>query len=295
MSEVRWIKISTNMFDDDKIRLIETLPDGDSILVIWVKLLVLAGRVNQRGEIFVNDEVPFTEEMLATIFHRKINTVRLALQTFSKFRMIEIQHDQTILITNWNKHQSVEGLEKIRQMNLERVRRHRLKERIGDCNVTRNVTMRDGVTLALRNGSPQNKNESKETDKPPTVPQGGQRNASEEISDAETAKRLICETILNGKNPARPWSDRAQQRLAELLPIPKSEIDDIAWFRSIPKSDDVPELKARRDPITETTLMDFWGDEVQRAKEYRRKYYSRERWDIEEHLSQQQSTAERRG
>jgi hypothetical protein len=94
-----------------------------------------------------------------------------------------------------------------------------------------------------------------------------------EVSDPTVAKELICSKILNGKNPQRPWSFQAQARLRELLPIPLAEIDDIGWFRSIEKSDDIPELKARRDPITETTLMDFWGDEVQRAREYRRKYY----------------------
>jgi hypothetical protein len=125
--------------------------------------------------------------------------------------------------------------------------------------------------------------ERKGREVPPAVPQGGQGNDYDEISDVVAAKALICKTILNGKNPSRPWSYQAQQRLAELLPIPKSEIENIAWFRSIPKSDDVPELKARRDPITETTLMDFWGDEVQRAKEYRRKYYQRG----EEHLQKQ--------
>ena len=53
------------MFKDDKIRLIETMPEGDSILVIWVKLLTLAGEQNQRGEIIgVNELIPYTEDML---------------------------------------------------------------------------------------------------------------------------------------------------------------------------------------------------------------------------------------
>ena len=43
---VKWIKISTSMFDDEKIRYLEQMPEADSILAIWVKLLVLAGQKN---------------------------------------------------------------------------------------------------------------------------------------------------------------------------------------------------------------------------------------------------------
>src|SRR5439155_1810444 len=127
MSGVSWIKVRTDMFDDEKIRLIEQLPEADSVLVIWVKLLALAGQKNANGEIFINDEMPYTDEMLSTIFHRKLNTVRLALKTFQKFRMIDIAEDQTIVICNWAKHQNVEGLDKIRQQNLKRQRRQREK------------------------------------------------------------------------------------------------------------------------------------------------------------------------
>ena len=67
MSGVHWIKIRTDMFDDEKIRIIEQLPEADSILVIWVKLLALAGQKNANGEIFVNDEMPYTDELLATM------------------------------------------------------------------------------------------------------------------------------------------------------------------------------------------------------------------------------------
>ena len=46
MSDVKWIKITTGIFDDDKILLIESLPEADSIIVIWFKLLCLAGKQN---------------------------------------------------------------------------------------------------------------------------------------------------------------------------------------------------------------------------------------------------------
>ena len=109
--EVKWIKIVTDIFDDEKMLLIEGLPSADSIIVIWFKLLCLAGKNNNSGVFLLNDTIPYTDEMLATIFRRDINTVRLALQTFNRFGMVEIIND-TITIPNWSKHQTLDAYEK---------------------------------------------------------------------------------------------------------------------------------------------------------------------------------------
>lgn len=110
MSEVKWIKVTTDIFDDEKILLIESLPDADSIIVIWFKLLCLAGKCNNSGVFMMNDKIAYTESMLATIFRRKETTVRLALETFANFGMVEII-DNVITIPNWGKHQSVDKIE----------------------------------------------------------------------------------------------------------------------------------------------------------------------------------------
>jgi phage replisome organizer, putative, N-terminal region len=80
MAEVKWIKITTNMFDDEKIKLIDAMPERDTIHYIWIRLLVQAGKTNANGYIFLNENVPYTEEMLSTIFNRPLNSVRLALK-----------------------------------------------------------------------------------------------------------------------------------------------------------------------------------------------------------------------
>lgn len=110
MAEVKWIKIVTDIFDDEKILLIESMPEADSIIVIWFKLLCLAGKTNNSGVFMLNERIPYTEEMLSTIFRRPLNTVRLALKTFETYGMIEIV-DGAITIPNWSKHQSVDRLE----------------------------------------------------------------------------------------------------------------------------------------------------------------------------------------
>lgn len=118
MSEVKWIKITTNIFDDEKIRLIDSMPDNDAIIVIWFKLLILAGKSNNEGVLALSDKLYYTEEMLATIFNRKLSTVKLALETFEKLGMIE--KGDFISITNWGKYQSTDKLKQIKTQQNER-------------------------------------------------------------------------------------------------------------------------------------------------------------------------------
>ena len=129
MSDVKWIKITTDLFDDEKIILIETLPDSYAIIVVWIKLLCLAGKMNNSGVFLMNDSLPYTEKMLATIFRMKESTVSLALQTFEQFGMIE-KVDGVITIPNWGKHQSLEKLEARKKYQREYHREYRKRQKL---------------------------------------------------------------------------------------------------------------------------------------------------------------------
>lgn len=128
MAEVKWIKIVTDIFDDEKILLIESLPEPDGLIVIWFKLLCLAGKQNNSGVFLMNNKIPYTEEMLATIFRRPANTIKLALQTFENFGMIEIVNG-VITIPNWDKHQKLDQLELAREQTRKRVAKHRAMQK----------------------------------------------------------------------------------------------------------------------------------------------------------------------
>lgn len=142
--EVKWIKIVTDIFDNRKIRQIEVMPDGDSILVIWFKLICLAGRINDNGLVYVTEDIPYTDEMLAAQFNRPLATVRLALNIFQKFKMIEIV-DDFLCLPSWEKYQSADRLEKMRANNAERQARYKAKKRAelnaGKQEVTSPVTL----------------------------------------------------------------------------------------------------------------------------------------------------------
>jgi predicted phage replisome organizer/uncharacterized phage protein (TIGR02220 family) len=124
ITDIKWIKIITSIFDDEKIKVIESLPESDSIIVIWFKLLCLAGKVNNAGLIYISSDMPYNEESLSRVMGRKIETVRLALKTFLQFKMIDIQSD-IIIILNWEKHQSTDKLLRIQEQNKERSQKYR--------------------------------------------------------------------------------------------------------------------------------------------------------------------------
>lgn len=111
MADVKWIKITTDIFDDEKILLIESMPSADSIIVIWFKLLAFAGKQNNDGVFLMSNRIAYTDEMLASIFRRDVKVIRFALDTFEAFGMIEII-DNVITIPNWNKHQTLDAYEK---------------------------------------------------------------------------------------------------------------------------------------------------------------------------------------
>lgn len=140
MADIKWIKIVTDMFDNRKIRQIECLPDGDSIIVIWMKLLCLAGQTNDNGMVYFTKDIPYTEQMLAQQFNRPLTTIQMALKTFEQFGMVELV-DNILHISNWEKYQNIEGMEKIREQTRKRVAKHRANQKLLESNVTCNVTV----------------------------------------------------------------------------------------------------------------------------------------------------------
>ena len=128
-SNIKWVKLSTDIFDNRKIRQIECLPEGDGIIVVWLKLLCLAGNVNDNGMIYFTKDIPYTEQMLAAQFNRPIALIQLALKTFEAFKMIQIV-ENILQISNWEKYQNAEKLNEIREYNRIAQQRSRAKKKL---------------------------------------------------------------------------------------------------------------------------------------------------------------------
>ena len=141
MSEVKWIKITTDMFENRKIRHLRKLPDGNNIVLIWVMLLSLAGKCNAGGMIFLTENIPYTPKMLADELDFEENTVILALDALESLGMI--RRDGFLVIEDWAAHQNADGLDKIREQNRNRVANYRQRQKalqenngVTLCNVT---------------------------------------------------------------------------------------------------------------------------------------------------------------
>lgn len=126
-SAVQWIKITTDIFDDEKILLIDSMPDSDEIIIIWFKLLCFAGKQNNKG-VFMMNNIPYTTKMLSTIFRRSEETVIKALKIFEEFGMIQYING-TITITNWGKHQNLDKIEANNEYMRNYMREYRKKQK----------------------------------------------------------------------------------------------------------------------------------------------------------------------
>ena len=126
-NDVKWIKITTDIFDDEKIILIESLPDAYAIITVWFKLLCFAGKQNNSG-VFMMGQMAYTDKMLATIFRMKESTVTMALQTFQQFGMVEIIGG-VITIPNWGKHQTLDQLESKKEYMRNYMKEYREKQK----------------------------------------------------------------------------------------------------------------------------------------------------------------------
>lgn len=208
MTEVKWIKIVTDIFDDEKILLIESMPERDGIIVIWFKLLCLAGKQNNGGVFMLNDRIPYTDEMLATIFRRNLNTVRLALQTFEKFGMIEIVND-AITIPNWGKHQNLDQLESKKKYMREYMQDYRQKQREIACKT-------NSKTNSKTNVSSLDKDIDKERDKDKDIILADKPQQSDtEIQSVVDAYHSICLDLPKIRTLTKQRRSTVKARLSE--------------------------------------------------------------------------------
>lgn len=119
MCEVKWIKITINMFDNRKIKHIRKLPEGNNMVLIWIMLLTMAGRCNSGGFIFLTENIPYTPKMLADELGFEESVICMALKVFEELEMVSMDESQ-LSIPGWDEYQNAEGLEKIREYEAKR-------------------------------------------------------------------------------------------------------------------------------------------------------------------------------
>ena len=143
---MQWIKVFTNIFANPKMQLLLKERDGDTFFRVWIQLLVIAGLSMQGGKIMMSENTPMTVENLATITHKSFKKIQNILDKLIHFEMI-ICEDNVYRIKNWDKYQSADKYEIVKEQNRERQRRFREKNKYdNNANVTLGNETEDNKT-----------------------------------------------------------------------------------------------------------------------------------------------------
>lgn len=206
MAEIAWVKLSTELFDNSKIKYIRTMPEGNNILLIWIFLLTMAGKCNSDGLIFLTEDIPMSDEMLADLSSFEVNVVRMALGVFDRLGMIQWSgaNNEYIGISGWEKYQSVDKLQDIRKKNAKRQKEYRLrqleaaKELPDNSNVTVTSSVTSPVTLRNVTVTEQNKNKEKEldTEEEKDIPPISPADMMEKILNEYSFENLLSEKLI---------------------------------------------------------------------------------------------------
>lgn len=109
MKERRYVRFRVDMYEDTKFKIIDRMPERDVIYYIWTRIVILAGRVNLDGNLYMSKNIPYTLKTLAIEFNRDENQVKLALDTFIDLEMVEVVEENIYKVKNFAKHQKYQN------------------------------------------------------------------------------------------------------------------------------------------------------------------------------------------
>ena len=143
MANLQWLKLSTNFFDNNKIKLLESEKDGDTLIRVWIQLLTIAMKCNYQGRLSITEDKPMTVDEFSKIMGKSRKKITKCLEKFEELKMIIIE-DDFYKIKNWSKYQSADKLEEIRLQNCLRQQKYREKKK--------SENEKSDVTVTLCNG-----------------------------------------------------------------------------------------------------------------------------------------------
>ena len=128
MVQVQWIKVYTDIFDNEKMKKILRGRDGDTYFRVWIQLLTLAAKSNMGGAIMLGENIPMTVKDIAETMNKTVDKLRMIIDYLYDLDMIVVEGD-VISIKNWDVYQNADELEKIREKQRKRTRKFREKQK----------------------------------------------------------------------------------------------------------------------------------------------------------------------
>ena len=93
-----YLKLKENYFDEDAIVLLESMQDGVLYSNILLKLYLKS--LKNGGKLQLDENIPYTAQMIATITRQQVGTVERALQIFMKLGLVEPLQNGALYMSN---------------------------------------------------------------------------------------------------------------------------------------------------------------------------------------------------
>ena len=194
-----WLKLKRDFFKRHDIRIIESMPNGKEYILFYLKLLCES--VDHEGNLRFSENIPYNEDMLATITNTNVDIVRMAIKVFQELNMMEVLDNGTYFM------QEVEKMMGSETYWAEQKRKQRRQ-------------IQDNVET-MSNKYPTCPSKSKRIDKDTDIDKEKEHKKKAYSPDA-TLDSWIVEFIKHRKTLKRPMSDKAIElfvnRLQKLCP-----------------------------------------------------------------------------
>lgn len=131
MRERRYVKLRSDMYDDTKFKIIDTMENRDTINYIWTRILTLCGKINNRfGYLLLSKNMIYTIDLLAIEFNRSKEQIEEAIDVFIELKMMDKDENGMLKVCNWGKHQGYKDKSKDSNGNIMEMVADKNEERL---------------------------------------------------------------------------------------------------------------------------------------------------------------------
>lgn len=93
MSQHKSILLSSMLYSNPKITVLRSMPNGDTLALLWVFILCLCGRTSRDGRLVICGQYPHTPLTISGLLHFDVDTVKTALQLYLDLNMLRAEVD----------------------------------------------------------------------------------------------------------------------------------------------------------------------------------------------------------
>lgn len=231
MGDFKWIKIDTDIFGNEKMLMLESMPNGGELMLIWFKLLCLAGKNNQSGSFTVGGR-PYTDELFAIVFRQPVEVVKEALKLFSELGMI-VRDGDVVSIKNWKNYQSIDQMEMVREQSKEKAAKYRENQKI---ELIREQT-KDRVAKHREKQKIEQKKQSEAKDK--------REDVTQDVTQCNAECNAECNAMCNAECNAFEETieeNREEKNRIEENRVDKIRVEESTYVSEMPLAQSLPDV-----------------------------------------------------